>query len=49
MTLALFIGGFIVVGGEWFQMGRSTPWNGLDPAFPNAVITRAIATHVYLD
>ena len=38
MVLALFFGGFIVVGGEWFQMWRSTAWNGLDPAFRNSVL-----------
>ena len=32
MILILFVGGFIVVGGEWFQMWRSTTWNGLDSA-----------------
>jgi predicted small integral membrane protein len=38
MIVALFFGGFIVIGGEWFQMWRSTAWNGLDPAFRNAVL-----------
>ena len=33
MVVLLFFGGFIAVGGEWFQMWRSTEWNGLDPAF----------------
>jgi predicted small integral membrane protein len=37
MVLALFLVGFIVIGGEWFQMWRSTSWNGLDPAFRNTV------------
>ena len=32
MIVILFFGGFIVVGGEWFQMWRSTTWNGLDSA-----------------
>jgi predicted small integral membrane protein len=32
MILILFVGGFIVIGGEWFQMWRSTSWNGLDSA-----------------
>ena len=36
--VALFLGGFIVIGGEWFQMWRSTAWNGLDPAFRNTVV-----------
>ncbi len=38
MIIALFFGGFITVGGEWFQMWRSTSWNGLDPAFRNSVL-----------
>jgi len=38
MIVVLFMGGFITVGGEWFQMWRSTQWNGLDPAFRNSVL-----------
>ena len=38
MIVLLFFGGFITVGGEWFNMWRSTSWNGLDPAFRNAVL-----------
>lgn len=38
MIIALFFGGFITIGGEWFQMWRSTAWNGLDPAFRNSVL-----------
>jgi predicted small integral membrane protein len=38
MIVLLFVGGFITIGGEWFQMWRSTSWNGLDPAFRNSVI-----------
>ena len=38
MIVVLFFGGFITVGGEWFQMWRSTAWNGLDPAFRNSVL-----------
>lgn len=36
MIILLFFGGFITIGGEWFQMWRSVSWNGLDPAFRNA-------------
>jgi predicted small integral membrane protein len=32
MIMLLFAGGFIDVGGEWFQMWKSTTWNGLDTA-----------------
>lgn len=38
MLLALFMGGFITVGGEWFQMWRSVAWNGIEPAFRNSVL-----------
>ena len=38
MVVLLFFGGFIVIGGEWFQMWRSDVWNGLDPAFRNAAL-----------
>ena len=47
MIIALFFGGFIVIGGEWFQMWRSTAWNGLDPAFRNTVL--ALITLVLLN
>lgn len=46
MLLVLFMGGFISVGGEWFQMWRSTAWNGLDPAFRNSVL--ALATLIFI-
>jgi predicted small integral membrane protein len=32
----LFFGGFIAIGGEWFQMWKSVQWNGLEPAFRNS-------------
>jgi predicted small integral membrane protein len=38
MLLLLFFGGFIVIGGEWFQMWTSTAWDGEDPAFRNSVL-----------
>jgi predicted small integral membrane protein len=38
MIVVLFMGGFITIGGEWFQMWRSTDWNGLEPAFRNSVL-----------
>lgn len=38
MMIVLFFGGFITMGGEWFQMWTSVDWNGLDPAFRNAVL-----------
>ncbi|GAA2076329.1 DUF2165 domain-containing protein [Pseudolysinimonas kribbensis] len=38
MLVALFFGGFIAVGGEWFGMWRSTQWNGLDAAFRTGML-----------
>jgi predicted small integral membrane protein len=38
MVLLLFAGGFITVGGEWFQMWQSSDWNGLQPALQNVII-----------
>lgn len=38
MIVALFFGGFIAIGGEWFSMWRSTAWNGLDTAFRNGML-----------
>jgi len=34
---ALFFFGFLVVGGEWFQMWQSQTWNGQEAAFRFAV------------
>lgn len=38
LIVLLFAGGFIAVGGEWFQMWRSQAWNGLDTAIRNIMI-----------
>lgn len=38
MWIALFGGGFIAIGGEWFQMWQSSDWNGLDAALQNVII-----------
>lgn len=38
MEAALFGGGFIAIGGEWFQMWESSKWNGLTPALQNVII-----------
>ena len=46
MVVLLFFGGFIDIGGEWFQMWRSTVNNGLEPAFRNVML--AIATLVLI-
>ena len=38
MIVVLFVGGFLAVGGEWFQMWRSSDWNGSEAAFRNSVV-----------
>ncbi|MDQ3761791.1 MAG: DUF2165 domain-containing protein [Actinomycetota bacterium] len=38
MQIILFGGGFIAVGGEWFQMWQSSTWNGIQPALQNFLI-----------
>jgi len=40
--------GFIVIGGEWFQMWKSTDWNGLEPAFRNATLAGLALVVVHL-
>lgn len=32
LQVILFAGGFLALGGEWFQMWQSSKWNGLDSA-----------------
>ena len=44
----LFMGGFIAIGGEWFQMWKSEAWNGLDPAFRNAMLAIGALIAVHL-
>lgn len=39
--LLLWLGGFIAIGGEWFGMWMSTPWNGLPSAFRFVVVLLA--------
>jgi len=48
MTILLFGGGFIVIGGEWFQMWQSHDWNGLQPALQNFLIASVglVLTHM---
>ena len=48
MLVTLFFGGFITIGGEWFQMWKSTQWNGLDPAFRNATLALVTLVLVHL-
>ena len=48
MIVALFAGGFLSIGGEWFAMYRSTSWNGLDPAFRNSVLALVTLILIHL-
>nr|WP_042193937.1 DUF2165 domain-containing protein [Kibdelosporangium sp. MJ126-NF4]CEL20964.1 probable membrane protein YPO0899 [Kibdelosporangium sp. MJ126-NF4]CTQ95522.1 probable membrane protein YPO0899 [Kibdelosporangium sp. MJ126-NF4] len=41
MMLLLFGGGFIAIGGEWFEMWQSQKWNGLQPATFNFLTASA--------
>ncbi len=48
MLEILYLGGFITIGGEWFAMWQSKTWNGLDPAFRNAVIAGLALVLIHL-
>ena len=48
MLILLFMGGFIAIGGEWFQMWKSATWNGLDPAFRNSVLALLTLVLIHL-
>ena len=48
MIAILFMGGFIAIGGEWFEMWRSTAWNGEDAALRSAILAVASLVFVHL-
>ncbi|MCP2257372.1 putative small integral membrane protein [Streptoalloteichus tenebrarius] len=48
MQVTLFAGGFITVGGEWFQMWQSSQWNGLQPALQNFLVASVGLVLVHL-
>lgn len=48
MLIVLFMGGFIAIGGEWFQMWKSSSWNGIDAAFRNSVLALITLVIVHL-
>jgi predicted small integral membrane protein len=48
MMITLFGLGFIVIGGEWFQMWQSKNWNGVEAAFRNLVIAALALVVTYL-
>ncbi|WP_212753807.1 DUF2165 domain-containing protein [Nakamurella aerolata] len=37
-VILLFFGGFLDIGGEWFQMWRSSAWNGTESALRNIIV-----------
>lgn len=48
MVLLLFGFGFIVIGGEWFQMWQSSDWNGLEPAGRNVMLAAFVLVLIHL-
>lgn len=40
--------GFMSVGGEWFGMWMSSPWNGIESAFRVFITILAVLIHVAL-
>ncbi len=46
LGLLLWLGGFMAIGGEWFGMWMSTPWNGLASAFRFVVVLLAALIHL---
>ncbi|TPG05482.1 DUF2165 domain-containing protein [Rhodanobacter glycinis] len=46
LGLLLWLGGFMAIGGEWFGMWMSTPWNGLASAFRFVVVLFAALIHL---
>lgn len=46
LGVALWLGGFIAIGGEWFGMWMSTQWNGIASAFRFAIVL--LAALIYL-
>lgn len=44
--LAVWLLGFLVIGGEWFQMWQSPRWNGQDAAFRFAMVILAVLIFV---
>ncbi|ABI61211.1 Integral membrane protein [Granulibacter bethesdensis] len=40
--ITLWLGGFLVIGGEWFGMWMSSQWNGIESAFRFTIILMAM-------
>ncbi|MFS8104116.1 DUF2165 domain-containing protein [Lentzea alba] len=49
MIVALFLGGFITVGGEWFAMWQSKDWNGISAALRMVTIAGFALILVHLN
>ena len=41
-SMLLWLGGFLIVGGEWFLMWQSPTWNGQDAAFRMFAVTALV-------
>ncbi|GLY51900.1 DUF2165 domain-containing protein [Lentzea sp. NBRC 102530] len=48
MVVALFLGGFITIGGEWFAMWQSKDWNGITAALRMVTIAGFALVLVHL-
>ncbi|MGH4007948.1 MAG: DUF2165 domain-containing protein [Pseudonocardiaceae bacterium] len=48
MQIILFGGGFLTIGGEWFQMWQSSEWNGTQSALQNFLVASISLILVYL-
>lgn len=48
MQVILFGGGFLTIGGEWFQMWQSSEWNGTQSALQNFLIASIGLIFVHL-
>jgi predicted small integral membrane protein len=49
MWIALFGGGFVAIGGEWFQMWQSRAWNGQEGSFRFYLSVLGVAVYALLD
>ncbi len=49
MVVALFLGGFITIGGEWFAMWQSKDWNGITAALRMVTIAGFALVLVHLN
>jgi predicted small integral membrane protein len=39
MSILLWAGAFLTIGGEWFAMWQSTKWNGTEAALRNFMVS----------